>query len=181
MEPAEMEKNRDVLRMAAMLHDVGKVAISDLILKKPARFSEEEYELMKSHTWLGARLFAEPQSEFDEVAAAVALTHHENWDGSGYPGMIDPQTGLVLEKDSKGRPAPRAGSDIPLYGRIVALADVYDALSCRRVYKEAWDEDDVLKEIAELSGTKFDPELVEVFFEGLDAMRNIMARYPDAH
>jgi response regulator RpfG family c-di-GMP phosphodiesterase len=89
----EIQKNRDILRMAAMLHDTGKVAISDLILKKPARFTNEEYEIMKTHTYLGAKLFQDRQSEFDEVAAEVALTHHENWDGTGYPGHVDVETG----------------------------------------------------------------------------------------
>jgi len=169
-----IDRNRDILRMASMLHDVGKVAISDLILKKPARFTDEEYEIMKSHTYLGARLFRDRQSEFDEVAAVVALTHHENWDGTGYPGRVDDNTCLP---DPEG--TPLRGEEIPLYGRIVALADVYDALSSRRVYKEAWEEDSVLDEIKKLSGRKFDPELVEVFFENLDFIRSIRQRYPE--
>ncbi len=175
----EMETNRDILRMAAMLHDVGKVAISDLILKKPARFTDEEYQIMKSHTFLGARLFKDTQSHFDEIASIVALTHHENWDGTGYPGHIDIDTGKPLEKDSKGNPLPRKGEEIPIYGRIVALADVYDALSSKRVYKEAWDENDVLNEIRLASGKKFDPELVDIFFESYDFLKSIRLRYPD--
>ncbi|MBN1533735.1 MAG: HD domain-containing protein [Spirochaetes bacterium] len=179
--PDQLEKNRDVLRMAAMLHDVGKVAISDLILKKPARFTEEEYQVMKSHTFQGARLFMHRQSEFDEVAATVAMRHHENWDGTGYPGHVDPETGEPLEPDSKGNPAPLRGEEIPLFGRIVALADVYDALSSQRVYKSAWAEKDVLEEIRKSAGTKFDPELVEVFFDTLEVLRSVAARYPDRH
>ncbi len=102
----EIERSRDILRMAAMLHDVGKVAISDLILKKTECFTCEEYEIMKAHTYLGARLFKDKQSEFDEVAAIVALNHHENWDGTGYPGYIDIDTGkptkkIRLEKQSQ--------------------------------------------------------------------------------
>ena len=85
----EIEKVRDNLRMAAMLHDVGKVAISDVILKKPGRLTEDEYTIMKTHTWQGARLFMDKQSEFDSVAQIVAFSHHENWDGSGYPGHVD--------------------------------------------------------------------------------------------
>lgn len=175
----EMESNRDILRMAAMLHDVGKVAISDLILKKPQRFTDEEYNIMKSHTYLGARLFKDTQSQFDEIASIVALTHHENWDGTGYPGYVDIETGKALEKDSKGNPLPRKGEEIPIFGRIVALADVYDALSSRRVYKEAWDETDVLNEIKAASGKKFDPELVDIFFECNDFLKSIRLRYPD--
>lgn len=177
--PEEIDKNRDVLRMAAMLHDVGKVAISDLILKKPARFTNDEYEIMKSHAYHGYRLFMYKQSEFDEVAATVALRHHENWDGTGYPGRIDLATGHPEDPDSGGKPEPLKGEDIPLYGRIVSLADVYDALSSRRVYKSAWTEKDVLEEIKNSYGTKFDPELVDIFFDTLDILRSVGARYPD--
>ena len=176
----EIETNRDILRMAAMLHDVGKVAISDLILKKPSRFTDEEYEIMKSHTYLGARLFKDTQSQFDEIASIVALTHHENWDGTGYPGYIDLDTGKPLEKDKKGNPLPRKGEEIPIYGRIVALADVYDALSSKRVYKEVWNEKDVLNEIKSASGKKFDPELVDIFFSCYDFLKSIRLRYPDS-
>jgi len=175
----EIDRNRDILRMAAMLHDVGKVAISDIILKKPARFNDDEYEIMKSHTYLGARLFGNKHSEFDEVASVVALTHHENWDGTGYPGDMDIVTGKPIRKDREGRPLPLTGEEIPIWGRIVALADVYDALCSKRVYKEAWDEDSVLKEIRSLSGKKFDPELVDIFFGCLDVLRSISNRYPD--
>lgn len=175
----ELQKNLDTFRMAAMLHDVGKVAISDLILKKPARFTPEEYEIMKTHTISGAQLFSDRQSDFDEVAAQVALTHHENWDGTGYPGWVDPFTGQVLKADNTGKPRGRKGEEIPIWGRIVSVADVYDALSCKRVYKEAWDEQSVLEEIKKLSGIKFDPELVDIFFEALPAIKQINERYPD--
>lgn len=176
----EIQVNRDTLRMAAMLHDIGKVAISDLILKKPARFTREEFEIMKSHTYQGAKIFIEAQSKVDEAAREVALTHHENWDGTGYPGKIDLATGLPLEKDFEGNPLPLKGEEIPLFGRITALADVYDALSSRRVYKDSWEEKEVFKEITELSGKKFDPEIVEVFFECIDVIRSIREKYPEA-
>ena len=175
----EINKKRDVLRMAAMLHDVGKIAISDVILKKPGRFTEEEREIMKAHTYLGARLFIDRQSEFDEVAMIVALTHHENWDGTGYPGHIDIETGRPIKTDENGNAIPLKGEEIPIYGRIVAVADVYDALSSKRVYKDAWDEKQVLDELKKLSGKKFDPEIVEIFFEALDVIRSISRRYPD--
>ncbi len=179
MTKEEINKKRDILRMAAMLHDVGKIAISDVILKKPGRFTDEEREIMKAHTYLGARLFMDKQSEFDEVAMVVALTHHENWDGTGYPGKVDIETGKPLETDKYGRAIPLKGTEIPIYGRIVAIADVYDALSSRRVYKDAWDEINVLKEIESLSGKKFDPELVDIFFDALDVIRSISRRYPE--
>ncbi len=175
----EIEKTRDSLKIAAMLHDVGKVAISDAILKKPARFTDDEYTIMKSHTFLGARLFSSKHSVLDEISCDVALMHHENWDGTGYPGFIDLQTGKALEKNLKGEPLPRKGEEISLFGRIVSIADVFDALSSKRVYKNSWDENDVLNEIAQLSGSKFDPELVEVFFEVLDIIKSIQNKYPD--
>jgi HD-GYP domain-containing protein (c-di-GMP phosphodiesterase class II) len=174
---AEVDQKKDILRMAAMLHDVGKVAVSDLILKKPARFTPEEFNIMKTHTYQGARLFKYRQSEFDEMSAEVALTHHENWDGTGYPGRIDLDTGEPLEKNTDGTPVTLKGEEIPIFGRIVALADVFDALSSKRVYKEAWEPDAVLKEIREMSGKKFDPELVDIFFDILDSIRNIAMRY----
>ena len=90
--------------MAAMLHDVGKVAISDLILKKPAKFTEDEYTIMKQHTILGARLFLEGHSEFDKAAMDVALNHHERWDGKGYPGHVDIRTGCPWRR-IQDRPA----------------------------------------------------------------------------
>jgi len=175
----EIEKTRDNLRMAAMLHDVGKVAISDVILKKPARFTDDEYEIMKSHTYMGARLFIDKQSEFDELAQLVALTHHENWDGSGYPGKIDIDT-ADPDQLRKAKPRGLKGEEIPLFGRIVSIADVYDALVSHRIYKEAWTEEQVLAEMRKLAGTKFDPELVEIFFEVLPNIKAIASKYPDS-
>lgn len=176
-----VDQNRDVLRMAAMLHDVGKVGISDLILKKPERFNNDEYEIMKQHTLLGAQLFQNRQSDFDEAAAKVAMNHHERWDGGGYPGHVDPKTGGPISGYTlpDGRPRGKKGEEIPLFGRIVALADVYDALSSARVYKEAWDEDRVLSTIQEEAGAHFDPELVTIFFSCLDNLRAIQDRYSD--
>jgi HD-GYP domain-containing protein (c-di-GMP phosphodiesterase class II) len=173
----EIDRNRDILRMAAMLHDVGKVAISDLILKKPGRFNQDEYEVMKQHTVLGAQLFLNRQSDFDDAAATVALNHHERWDGTGYPGHVDVTSGQVLAGFTQ--PLGKKGDEIPLYGRIVALADVYDALSSVRVYKEAWDQADVLSKIEDESGHHFDPELVEIFFSSLDIFRAIQKRYAE--
>ncbi len=176
-----VESQRDSLRMAAMLHDVGKVAISDLILKKPGRFTDDEYEIMKQHTILGARLFKDARSEFDEISAEVALNHHERWDGLGYPGFVDVTTGEPLAGygDGNGNARGKRADEIPLFGRIVALADVYDALSSKRVYKEAWNEEQVLEVLKAESGKQFDQELVEVFFEILDVIHSIQQRYPD--
>lgn len=176
----ESKKFRDTLKIASMLHDVGKVAISDLILKKPSRFTPEEYLIMQGHTWLGAKLFNEIESAVDRVAREVALTHHENWDGTGYPGRISVDNGAVEVADpATGRPKGLEGEEIPIAGRIVALADVYDALSCKRVYKEPWAEDKVLDEIRNLRGTKFDPAVVDAFFEILPSIQAIRERFPD--
>jgi len=176
---SRIDQNRDLLRMAAMLHDVGKVAISDLILKKPGPFNRDEFEAMKQHTVLGAQLFLGRQSDFDDAAAQVAFTHHERWDGKGYPGHVQLDSGIPVpgRTDSHGRPLGKKKGEIPLFGRIVALADVYDALSTSRIYKEAWKEADVLDTLEKESGFHFDPELVEIFFSSLDVIRSIQERY----
>jgi HD-GYP domain-containing protein (c-di-GMP phosphodiesterase class II) len=176
-----IEHKKDLLRMAGMLHDVGKVAISDLILRKPARLTINEFEIMKSHTFLGARLFVTAHSDFDEVAQVVALNHHEKWDGSGYPGHMDPVTEKPLPgyANEYGQPRPKRGEEIQLFGRIVAVADVYDALCSRRSYKEPWDEDRILEEIDQASGKHFDPEITNAFFRSLEILKSIAQRYPD--
>ncbi|MCX7678959.1 MAG: HD domain-containing protein [Spirochaetes bacterium] len=177
----QINQNRDVLRMAAMLHDVGKVAISDIILKKPARLNDDEYEIMKQHTFLGARLFAEKFSMFDEAAYIVALNHHERWDGMGYPGHINPITGTVIPgyEGKNGKPRGKRGEEIPPFGRVVAIADVYDALVSRRTYKEAWSEDRVLQTMRAEAGKHFDPEMLEAFFDSLEVIKSIGSRYPE--
>jgi HD-GYP domain-containing protein (c-di-GMP phosphodiesterase class II) len=175
----EKEKYRDTLKISSMLHDVGKVAISDMILKKPARFTPEEYRIMQNHTLYGASLFNDPSSPVDNLSRDIALTHHENWDGTGYPGWVDPVTGNIEKQDDDGKPLGKKGEEIPLGGRIVAVADVYDALCSKRVYKEPWTEDDVLNELRKLSGTKFDPELIECFFEILPSIKQTKEQYPE--
>jgi len=176
----EREKFRDILKISSMLHDVGKVAISDTILKKPARFTPEEFQVMQNHTVYGASLFNDTSSPVDLLAKDIALTHHENWDGTGYPGWVDPGNGHAEKKDDDGRPLGRKGEEIPLGGRIVAIADVYDALCSKRVYKEPWNEEDVLLELRKLSGSKFDPELVDIFFEIQPNIKHTRERYPDS-
>ena len=176
----EINKKRDVLRMAAMLHDVGKVAISDMILKKPCGLTQKERQIMEEHTFLGARLFIDKQSEFDEIASQAALRHHENWDGSGYPGHVDVKTGEPQEVGDSGKPVMLKGEEIPIIGRIVALADVFDALCSKRAYKEAWSEEEAITEIKKLSGKKFDPEVVEAFMRCLNVLKSISNRYPDS-
>ena len=175
----QIARNRDTLRMAAMLHDVGKVAISDNILKKPGRFTPEERTIMQQHTLFGSQLFTDKQSEFDEMAQLVALNHHENWDGTGYPGHINIATGEPLITNNDGSAKGKVGNEIPLYGRIVAIADVYDALRSQRVYKDAWTEEQTLKEMNTLSGTKFDPELMQCFYEALPSIHTVSRKYEE--
>lgn len=177
----EIDNKRDVFRMAAMMHDVGKVAISDTILKKPGRLTTEEFEIMKTHTLQGARLFGERQSEFDDAAAEVALNHHEWWNGEGYPGHVDLATGAPLPGQAlpDGGPRGKQGEEIPIFGRIVAVTDVYDALCSKRVYKSAWKEEDALQVIKDSAGRQFDPELVDIFMTALDQIHAIQGRYPD--
>lgn len=165
IDKVEREKFRDTLKMAAKCHDFGKVGISDLILKKPARFTDEERNTMKGHTCLGAQLFTPPDSDLDEMAREVCLCHHERWDGGekGYPGHFEYQT--LRPEQSVPESAPLKGEEIPLSARIVALADVFDALSHQRVYKEAWTIEDTFKEIEKERGSQFDPEVVDAFLQ----------------
>lgn len=177
---AEQTRYRDSLKIAAMLHDVGKVAISDTILKKTGLLTDEEFATMKTHTWLGARLFNADESQLDKLSREIAFRHHENWDGTGYPGCIDAETGKILEIDKKtGFAKGLSGEEIPLGARIVAIADVYDALSSKRSYKDSWDEDEILEEIRKMSGKKFDPQIVEAFFDVLERIQAIKAHFSD--
>jgi response regulator RpfG family c-di-GMP phosphodiesterase len=182
IEQKEIDKTRDVLRMGAMLHDVGKVAISDLILKKPSPLDAEEFETIKRHTIHGARLFSNLQSDYDEAAAIIALNHHEKWDGSGYPGHVNPLTSACRpgHENNAGDPLPgKKGEEIPILGRIVAIADVFDALSSKRCYKARWDENRSIENISQGAGTHFDPELVEIFINRIPIIRTIQDRYTE--
>jgi CHASE2 domain-containing sensor protein len=136
VDPEEAE----VLRHASAMHDVGKIAIPDAILRKPGPLTDEEWEVMKTHTTIGGDLLAGSRSPLVQMGEVIARTHHERWDGSGYPAGL-------------------AGADIPLVGRICALADVFDALTSPRPYKHAWTVDEALAEIAAQSGRHFDPRL----------------------
>jgi PAS domain S-box-containing protein/putative nucleotidyltransferase with HDIG domain len=144
-------RKRDValMRQAAPLHDIGKLGISDTILLKPGRLTTEEFETMRKHAALGAEILSGSGSDVLQLAERIALTHHEWWDGSGYPRQL-------------------SGDEIPQCGRIVALADVFDALTHTRPYKEAWPVDRAVDEVHRLRGVQFDPEVVEAF-DQLDA------------
>lgn len=168
------------------LHDIGKVGIPDAILLKPGRLTPQEFEVMKQHSRIGgdALRAADQQLEgesFLTMGKEIAYHHHEKWDGTGYPGHLDPFSTRTLKgyEGPDGSPLPKKGEEIPVYGRIVSVADVYDALSSRRSYKDAWDEGRVLEEMHRLSGKSFDPEIVDAFFECLDTLKAIAKRYPD--
>lgn len=179
----EIDRHRDILRRAAMLHDVGKVAITERLIHKPGKLSESEYLVVQLHTIWGAQLFLDKQSDFDDMAREVALNHHERWDGRGYPGNVDIGENVPLSiqdmlKDCQEgsdeliiqrirsilKPGKKA-QEIPIFARIVAIADVYDALRSKRSYKKAHHENEVCAIIKNDAGAHFDPELVNIFLE----------------
>ena len=168
----EIRKMRDVLRTAAILHDVGKVAVSDVILKKPGQLSYDEKIAMKQHTVLGARLFRRTTSFWDYMSAEVALNHHENWDGTGYPGRMED---LYAARIYMG--PGKQGNEIPLSARVVAIADVYDALVSERAYKNGWKQEHALHYIRYQAGKKFDPELVSIFLKMDELLTAISQKY----
>ena len=168
----EVNNFKDILQISSMLHDIGKVGVSDAILKKREDLTRDEYESIKFHTVFGAQFFENPTSEWDTLAYEVALNHHERWDGTGYPGLVKD----IHDRNLHFGPGKK-GTAIPLSGRIVTLADVYDALICKRAYKDAWEEDRVLFYIKEQSGRQFDPELVSLFFEIYDIIRAIREKW----
>jgi len=179
---ADIETNVETLRMAAMLHDLGKLAVPYSIREKSGKFTAEEYEVMKQHTVKGAQmLLKSAQSEYEEVAAEIALNHHEYWNGTGYPGHVNPETGRVLpgHEDGQGKPRGKRGEEIPVFGRVVAIADVYDSLSCHRAFRDALQETDVLKTLEKGASNRFDPDMIKAFFATRDTIRAIVQRFPE--
>ena len=154
------EHTCDMLEIAAPLHDVGKVSIPDSVLKKPGGLTDEEWQVMKTHAEIGGRLLREHDHPVMRAAAVVAAEHHEKWDGSGYPRKL-------------------AGEDIHIYGRITAVADVFDAISSDRVYKQAWPLDKCKAHIKSLSGTQFDPDVVRAFEACWDELLDIRENMQD--
>jgi len=144
-----------LLRQAAPLHDVGKLAIPDCILLKPGKLTSDEFEVMKTHAALGARLLSSGSSPVLQMAAVIAATHHERWDGGGYPKGL-------------------SGEAIPLVGRIVAVADVFDALTHDRPYKRAWSVEDAIAEIGRGAGGQFDPRVVTAFLALRDSLASVL-------
>lgn len=170
----ELKETKDLLRVAAMLHDVGKVGISDKILKKPDKLTEKEFAVMKLHTVFGAQLFAKSTSELDAMSREIAIGHHEMWAGTGYPGRL-----IDMWSNPPRMGPPRKGEEIPLAARIVAVADVFDALASRRSYKTPWPDEKIIAVFREKSGRHFDPEVVEAFLQIFEVIRLIRAKFAD--
>ncbi|AMK10170.1 HD domain-containing phosphohydrolase [Pseudodesulfovibrio indicus] len=173
----DIKRTRDNLRLAAMLHDVGKVGISDAILKKPAKLTDEEYSIMKWHTIYGARLFRNQTSELDRMSMEIALCHHEKWAGGGYPAV--PLANVWDEDPGLGGYAMN-GEIIPLSARICAVADVYDALASPRSYKDPFPDEKCLGILEKDAGTHFDPEVVEIFMEIFDVIKAIRDKWTES-
>lgn len=170
--PSKIVQLRDYLKTAAMLHDIGKIAISDTILKRRDALSAEQHVELRKHTIYGSRLFKRRESYWDAISYQVTLNHHERWDGAGYPGKYRVTEGGEIELGPG-----KKGSEIPWSARIVSIVDVYDALSSERVYKEAWPLDDVLSYLKENRGTQFDPEMVDVFLNMQNIAESIRRKY----
>jgi response regulator RpfG family c-di-GMP phosphodiesterase len=148
------EREAEMLKQASPMHDIGKVAIPDAILNKPARFTEDEFVIMQKHAELGYEMLKYSSRPLLKCAATVAYEHHEKYNGKGYPRGIK-------------------GEDIHIYGRITALADVFDALGSDRCYKKAWEDEKIFAMFKEERCEHFDPRLVDIFFEHLDEFLSI--------
>lgn len=156
MLPHEVE----LVRLAAPMHDTGKIGIPDHILKKPGKLDLDEWEIMKNHSEIGYQILSKSQSEVFRAAADIAKHHHEKWDGSGYPDQL-------------------SGENIPLFARIVAIADVFDALTSERPYKKAWSTKEAFDYIKNQSGSHFDPVLAETFCFHQEMIINVKNQYRD--
>ncbi|WP_417498960.1 HD domain-containing phosphohydrolase [Methylophaga sp.] len=155
LHPTLSDTDADTLYHASPMHDIGKMTVPHEILHKPGKYTPEEFEVMKSHTTNAYKLLSGSKRKLIKSAAIIAYQHHEKWDGSGYPRGLK-------------------GSDIHIYGRIVALADVFDALTHQRCYKTAWTVDDAVAFIQEQRGYHFDPELVDLMISHLDQFADIV-------
>lgn len=154
------EAQAEELLNAAPMHDVGKIGIPDAVLRKPGKLDGEEWEVMKQHAQIGADIIGEHPSGLLRMAREIALNHHEKWDGSGYPRGI-------------------GGAEIPVEARIIAIADVFDALTSERPYKKAWPVEEAVQLLREQSGRHFDPELVELFLGQLPAILEIKEHWAE--
>ena len=156
------EQQAELLRQAAPMHDVGKIGIPDAILLKPGRLTPDEFDHMKQHAAIGAQILTNSSSPLLQLAHKLAIEHHEKWDGSGYPNGLK-------------------GEQISVEGRIVAIADVFDALTSKRPYKEAWGVEEALEHMQAQAGKHFDPHLINLFVNKLDAIIAIKNTYQEQH
>lgn len=154
------EKLQDLAFYASQFHDLGKLDIADVILLKPEKLSDDEFEIIKTHSRIGYDMLKYTQSGYLKAAAIICYSHHEKYDGSGYP------IGL-------------SGEAIPILGRIVAVADVFDALTQERPYNELWSVEDACQLLITEKGKHFDPLLVDLFIENLDEIKSIKNQYKD--
>lgn len=154
------EKECEVMYIASTMHDVGKLAIPDAILNKPGKLTEEEFNVIKTHTTKGYEMLRKSSRPVMQMAAIMALQHHEKYDGSGYPQGL-------------------SGENINIAGRITAIADVFDALGTERVYKKAWPIDDILDYMKKNSGSHFDPKLIQLIFDNIEAFLRIRTKFSD--
>jgi putative two-component system response regulator len=154
------DEQAEILLHAAPMHDIGKIGISDSIMLKPGKLTDEEFAIMKTHPEIGAEILGECDSALLVVAKSVSLTHHEKWDGSGYPNGL-------------------AGEDIPIEGRICAVADVFDALTSKRPYKEPWSVDKTLAFMESQKGKHFDPALIDLLMAKLPQILEIKEKWKD--
>lgn len=145
------QRRAELIRWATKLHDIGKIAIPDMILLKPGKLTFEEFEAMKQHTVVGAKILSGAQSALLQMAEVIALNHHEKWDGSGYPNG-------------------RAGEAIPWVARVVTVCDVFDALTSERPYKSAWSVEDAVAEMRRCRGSHFDPDILDAFLDNLESI-----------
>ncbi|WP_373071624.1 HD domain-containing phosphohydrolase [Sulfurimonas sp.] len=152
----------ELLKQASPMHDIGKIAIPDAILKKPGRFDADERKIMETHAELGYNMVKNSERKLLKAASIVAYEHHEKWDGTGYPRGI-------------------AAEDIHIYGRITAIADVFDALGSDRVYKKAWEDERIFNLFKEESGKQFDPKLIDLFFENLESILEVRDNFKDTY
>jgi len=155
------EEDSEMLKQASPMHDIGKIGIPDMILNKPGRFDETEREIMEKHAELGYEMLKQSNRPLLKMAATVAYEHHEKWDGSGYPNGLK-------------------GEEISIYGRITAIADVFDALGSDRVYKSAWGDERIFKLFKEERGKHFDPKLVDIFFTHIEEFLEVRERFADS-
>jgi len=154
------EKEQNIIYYAAPLHDIGKIGIADAILLKPGKLTDDEFTKMKEHSAIGANILHGNKNIFLQAGEIIALTHHEKYNGKGYPKGLQ-------------------GEDIPLYGRIVAVADVFDALTSKRPYKEAWSFEKALNLLIEEKEEHFDPQIVDLFVQNIDKVKTIYEEFQE--